>query len=92
LFQFAGVDILQSILDIWFQMLICSAIVCCVYDSFGTRLHATKYIDTPLKFVETTHPSAVSKISWLLQQEATRVISTKRILFISRHQYQAVLC
>jgi len=28
---------------------------------FGTRLHATKQIDTPLTFLETTHPSAVSK-------------------------------
>ena len=49
LFQFADIDILQSILDIWFHMLICMAIICCVYDSFGTKLHATKWIDTPLK-------------------------------------------
>ena len=41
-FQFADVDILQSVLDIWFHMLISSAIMCCVYDSFGTRLYATK--------------------------------------------------
>ena len=35
LFQFADVDILQSILDMWSHMLrpICSAIMCCVYDS-----------------------------------------------------------
>ena len=30
LFQFADADILQSALDIWFHMLICSAIVYCV--------------------------------------------------------------
>jgi len=35
--------------------------MCCVYDSFGTRLHATKYIDMPLIFLEIAHPSAVSK-------------------------------
>src|SRR6218665_485410 len=37
------------------------AILCCLYDSFGTRLHATKEIDTPLRFLETAHPNAVSK-------------------------------
>src|SRR6218665_1061270 len=42
LFQFADVDIPQSMLDIWFHMLIFIAIMCCVYDSFGTKLHATK--------------------------------------------------
>ena len=62
LFQFADVDILQSILDIWSNMLFGNAIMCYVYDSFGTRLHAKKWIDTPLKFLETAHPtSAVSK-------------------------------
>jgi len=38
LFQFADADVLQSILDIWSHMLICSAFMCCVYDSFGTKL------------------------------------------------------
>src|SRR6218665_3174198 len=63
LFQFADVDISQSTLDIWFHMLICIVIrpMCCVYDSFGTKLHDTKLIDTILKFLETAHPSAVSK-------------------------------
>jgi len=42
-------------------MLICSAIINCVYDSFGTRLHATKYINTPLNVLKTENPSAVSK-------------------------------
>src|SRR6218665_838810 len=61
--QFADVDISQCTLDIWFHMLICIVIrpMCCVYDSFGTKLHATKLIDMPLKFLETAHPSAVSK-------------------------------
>src|SRR6218665_2410395 len=59
LFQFADVDIIQSILDIWFHMLICSAIMCCVYDSFGTGLHTNKGIDMSLKFFETAHPSAL---------------------------------
>ena len=45
----------------WFHMLIWGAITCCVYDNFGTRLHATKWIDTPLKFLENAHPSTVSK-------------------------------
>src|SRR6218665_3001543 len=30
--------------------------MCCVYDIFGTKLHA-KLIDTPLTFLETAHPS-----------------------------------
>src|SRR6218665_3553018 len=40
LFQFADVDILKSVLDIWSHMLICSNIMCCVYDSFW---HQTAY-------------------------------------------------
>ena len=61
LFQFGDIYTLQSILDVWSQMLICSAIMWYVYDSFGTRLHATKtkWIDTPLKFLETAHLSVV---------------------------------
>jgi len=42
LFKFADVDILQSILDIWSAILICSVIMCYVYNSVGTRLHATE--------------------------------------------------
>jgi len=57
-------------------MLIWGAITCCVYASFGTRLHATKWIDTPLKSLETAHPSTVSK-SVTTSAGAKRVISTK---------------
>src|SRR6218665_377523 len=43
LVQFVDVDILQSILDIWFHVLICSAIIICVVcmTVLCTRLHAT---------------------------------------------------
>src|SRR6218665_171904 len=61
LFPFADVDISQSTLDIWFHMLICIVIMCCVFDSLDTKLHANKLIDTSLKILETAHPSAVSK-------------------------------
>src|SRR6218665_3957099 len=65
LFQFADVDILQSILGIWSSMLICNAIICHVYESFSTRLHATKEIDTILKvqLVNLATTSAGSKKS-----------------------------
>jgi len=35
--------------------------MCDVYASFGTRLHFIKKIETPLKILEITHPSADSK-------------------------------
>jgi len=42
-------------------MLICMAIInLCVWQ-FWHQLHSTKWIDTPLKFLETAHPSVVSK-------------------------------
>src|SRR6218665_2502700 len=58
-------------------MLICSAIMCCVYDSFGTRLHDIKKIDTLLTFLETAHPSAVSKSRDYFSRKLKRVMSTK---------------
>src|SRR6218665_2926671 len=53
LFHFGDIYTLQSILAVWSQMFICSAIMCYV--------HATKGIDTPLTFLETAHLSVLTR-------------------------------
>src|SRR6218665_1060682 len=90
LFQFTDVDISQSTLDIWFHMLICIVITHCVYNSFGTKLHATTLIDTALKFLEIAHRSAVSKShNYMYFSMKLKKIINKIATFISRHQCQA---
>jgi len=55
--------------------------MCCVYDSVGTRLHATKLIDTPLKFLETAHPSAVIKSLDYFNRKQKELYQQKRTFY-----------
>jgi len=72
-------------------MLICNAIMCHVYESFSTRLHATEEIDTSLKVLETAHLSAVSKSRDYFSRKQKELYQQNGT-FISRHHYHAMLC
>jgi len=48
-------------------------------------------MDTPIKNLETAHPSAVSKSGDYFSRKLKELYQQKGT-FISRHQYQAMLC
>jgi hypothetical protein len=58
-----------------------------VYESFGIRVHATKL----KRHLETTHPSVVSKPRDYFSRKL-KELNQQKGRFISRHQYQAMLC